>query len=273
MNNLNCDIIKDLIPLYLDKICSESSAAAVESHLASCPECRGCFEALQNTEITAEAANQAEVNYMKKVKQHYLKKNVLGIVLLFISSQAGLWILTPSWVSYERGVVLYCAVFSILALGTFLLLSNYRTKPKMNKKRAAAGVLSVLGFPCCIFIELQINRAMTAGTGPFGMALNQTGPFFNKWLIFIVITELLLFVYYVVDAVRGRHMPGILPTVSLMCCTLCMSYRSLLFFMTDLTNAEFVRPAAAVLILAVVLISAELILTGLYTSSGSGGRI
>ncbi len=40
----NCEMIRDLLPLYYDGICSESSRQAVEAHLAECPECRGYLE-------------------------------------------------------------------------------------------------------------------------------------------------------------------------------------------------------------------------------------
>ena len=37
---MKCEIIRDLIPLYLDKVCSEDSRKLVEEHLAECSECR-----------------------------------------------------------------------------------------------------------------------------------------------------------------------------------------------------------------------------------------
>ena len=36
---MKCEIIRDLIPLYLDKVCSEDSRKLVEEHLAECSEC------------------------------------------------------------------------------------------------------------------------------------------------------------------------------------------------------------------------------------------
>ena len=33
---MKCEIIRDLIPLYLDKVCSEDSRKLVEEHLAEC---------------------------------------------------------------------------------------------------------------------------------------------------------------------------------------------------------------------------------------------
>ena len=36
----NCDIIRDLLPLYAEHITSEASNALVEEHLAECEACR-----------------------------------------------------------------------------------------------------------------------------------------------------------------------------------------------------------------------------------------
>ena len=36
----NCDIVKDLLPLYADDVCSGESRKAVEEHLNSCPDCK-----------------------------------------------------------------------------------------------------------------------------------------------------------------------------------------------------------------------------------------
>ncbi len=37
---LTCEMLRDLLPLYQDGICSQDSRAAVEEHLAVCPGCR-----------------------------------------------------------------------------------------------------------------------------------------------------------------------------------------------------------------------------------------
>lgn len=49
-----CDVIRDLLALYLDDVCSEESRKAVETHLASCKECASYFKKMQD-------AQQAEV--------------------------------------------------------------------------------------------------------------------------------------------------------------------------------------------------------------------
>ena len=40
----NCDIIRDLLPLYAEHITSEASNALVEEHLAECEACRAELE-------------------------------------------------------------------------------------------------------------------------------------------------------------------------------------------------------------------------------------
>ena len=44
---MKCEIIRDLIPLYLDKVCSEDSRKLVEDHLSECSECRKYMKELE----------------------------------------------------------------------------------------------------------------------------------------------------------------------------------------------------------------------------------
>ena len=36
----NCDMIRDLLPLYADDVCSDESRRIVVEHLAECPGCK-----------------------------------------------------------------------------------------------------------------------------------------------------------------------------------------------------------------------------------------
>ncbi len=48
MNKIPCDVIRDLLPLYIDDICSEKSHSLVEEHLEECDDCRSCYEDMKN---------------------------------------------------------------------------------------------------------------------------------------------------------------------------------------------------------------------------------
>ena len=47
MTKLECDVIRDLLPLYAEKIASPASCALVEQHLAGCPACRAELERME----------------------------------------------------------------------------------------------------------------------------------------------------------------------------------------------------------------------------------
>ena len=46
----NCDVIRDLLPLYQDGVCSEGSALAVEEHLKECKACSDYLSSLRSGE-------------------------------------------------------------------------------------------------------------------------------------------------------------------------------------------------------------------------------
>ena len=43
----NCDVIRDLLPLYAEHITSEATNALVEEHLAECEVCRAELEQME----------------------------------------------------------------------------------------------------------------------------------------------------------------------------------------------------------------------------------
>ena len=54
MNRITCDVIKDLMPSYLDGICSEASKELVEIHISECTDCRELLKEMQETEFITQ---------------------------------------------------------------------------------------------------------------------------------------------------------------------------------------------------------------------------
>lgn len=78
---MNCEIIKDLIPLYIDGCCSEESERVVEEHLKDCSECKKLFEEMKKqTDIIAASVSPKVLS-----KINDWKASVLQSVLLFVS--------------------------------------------------------------------------------------------------------------------------------------------------------------------------------------------
>lgn len=79
-----CEIIRDLLPLYADEICSESSKRLVEEHISACESCKNELEDYRyNTGIDIDKIDekQAIQNFSKKLKKSNLKKTVISVML------------------------------------------------------------------------------------------------------------------------------------------------------------------------------------------------
>lgn len=65
-----CNLIKDLLPLYIDNVCSEESKEIVEQHLAECPECKTYYQSM--TESNAALTLPVEQERERQKAQSFL---------------------------------------------------------------------------------------------------------------------------------------------------------------------------------------------------------
>ena len=80
---LDCCVVRDLLPLYVESMVSDQTAQQIKEHLAGCGECRKEYESFQNTgrldvlDTTANAAPE-EAKPFKKVMRK-LNRQMHGI--------------------------------------------------------------------------------------------------------------------------------------------------------------------------------------------------
>lgn len=96
---LSCEIIQDLLPLYVDNACSADSRKAVEEHVAQCPACRQYLQTIQQTDIIAGLTTEPEPepivrervmkNGFRKLRRRW-QLSVLSVFLLFPLSLVGI---------------------------------------------------------------------------------------------------------------------------------------------------------------------------------------
>lgn len=74
----NCEMIKDLLPLYTDDVCSEESRKAVEEHIKECPECKAELEKLRKN---VTVSPQKDTDVLKRIKRRLRTENIIvGII-------------------------------------------------------------------------------------------------------------------------------------------------------------------------------------------------
>ena len=67
---LDCDVIRDLLPLYAEKLASPASSALVEQHLAECPACRAELEQMEKpVPVQPEPQPDAPLRSIRKTLQ------------------------------------------------------------------------------------------------------------------------------------------------------------------------------------------------------------
>jgi len=83
--NISCEIIKDLLPLYHDGVCSAESKSFVEDHLAHCDSCKSELLAMNEViSINGTKQNLREADAVKKLSKRWrrekIKSSFFGVI-------------------------------------------------------------------------------------------------------------------------------------------------------------------------------------------------
>ena len=66
-NNIPCEMIKDVLPSYVDKLTSDVTNNLVEEHINECEECKNTLEAMQDSTIgNIGEDDKKEIDFLKK---------------------------------------------------------------------------------------------------------------------------------------------------------------------------------------------------------------
>ncbi len=76
---MKCEIIKDLLPSYIDGLTSPESNITIQEHLDNCSQCSAYFEEMQNS-IDLKSTTP-EINPFVKIKRDNLRKLILAIFI------------------------------------------------------------------------------------------------------------------------------------------------------------------------------------------------
>lgn len=82
---IKCSVIMDLLPLYVDHICSQDTTALVEEHLKHCDACRQALCAMEPPDYPQAIQNQDEIMNAKKpfqaIRKKYHTKILIAVLL------------------------------------------------------------------------------------------------------------------------------------------------------------------------------------------------
>ncbi len=174
---MDCNIIRDLLPLYVDDCCSEESKKNVEAHLENCPECRKIHEAML---IPADISNATPAVIVPKKISEW-KASVLQSILLFISfglitfgvaKEAS----TPT--GFMNGYWAYMLV--IPATGFMLSLANWYFVRVYKSRRLFSNCSCLITFAITLgayvwsFFHYEVDLSTASATFFEGLLVNES---------------------------------------------------------------------------------------------------
>lgn len=84
---VKCDVIQDLLPLYIDGVASEGSRAEVDKHIEICSDCRAVLSKMQNGGSPMPLSiDKAEIGAFKIMKKKLFRKNLLTACVSIVAT-------------------------------------------------------------------------------------------------------------------------------------------------------------------------------------------
>ena len=147
---MNCNIIQDLLPLYVDECCSPESGELVAGHLATCGTCRRMYEQMQNREPLQEGPDAGDgLHRVSGWKASLLQSGMLYISFAVIVLGVFLESCTPAGDTNGLWAValIVPATGWLLSLANWFFLRLYRSRTAFSNCSCAATLaLTLLGY-------------------------------------------------------------------------------------------------------------------------------
>lgn len=148
MKKIECYIVQDLLPLYIDHACSKQTTEDIEGHLQSCESCKKLYEEMSSDICSALQTPEFD---SRKIFCH-AKKSVLAIILAlaaviscFVINAGGAWMGGRADISNLIVTILYVifwSVFSVRSRGYVPLIKVSFAISCITFVSAAAGLIA-----------------------------------------------------------------------------------------------------------------------------------
>lgn len=143
---LSCEVIRDLLPLYYDKVCSKESSSLIEDHLVDCPQCLGELQKLK-LNLEKPIVSDGEIQIMgnialkwKRDKKVWFTKgsmfiSALAAIICFIAYNVIGAKVMPDGTLVEPFALIpmgyiFILVFIISLICNFVFLKKYKSNTK-----------------------------------------------------------------------------------------------------------------------------------------------
>lgn len=176
-----CEMIQDILPLYVDELTSEVTNKEVEAHLAECEACRESQKRLgtelQQVQEKKLENGRAEIDYLKKVRRVNKKVTIAGIlagILIFLTIQAVR--VFVSGTPQDEYAVLYTNVYEDRVVITGMCYGSAQAYSDYKLKELEDGTTQLIVYTALVSpLNRSGNFEITLNFNEIGSAVNAGG--------------------------------------------------------------------------------------------------
>ena len=217
MAKTNCNIIKDLLPSYMDAICSQESEQLIKEHLEECENCQKLYKNLQSETYIKNISSAKEVDVLKKIKRNVSQKNAVlyGIIAFLFLLQI---YLNLNIHRYSSEVSMYFNYFNylfpIITSGIlFTILPNYAEHKVPAKIKYTILGIEFASMTYIFLLLIYLLDVFTNGKTFLNMHLDEIGPFLNIQIYGLIF---LFTVAFVITMVLSIYKKSVCPALHFM---------------------------------------------------------
>lgn len=247
MSKLSCDVIRDLIPAYVDEICSADTKIIVEQHLQECRDCKNLVKMIKETEIVSEASDKKEIDYMQRIKKHLTGKTLICIGILLLAMGVGIGFSVRNY-----GMVplpFYYILVPVWIFISYFVSSDYIS---VNRSTKWKGIMTGIGCGLVgytIWLGFLMVLWLKNDSGLSGMQSEQLSTFLRIQLFILITLQLISFIAAWVISIRTGNSHIILINMNIVGCCLSLLIASMLRGLSSLESFVKIRNFSLTVIL------------------------
>jgi len=86
-NKIPCEVIKDLLPLYIDELTSEITNKEIEEHVSECKGCSDCLNSMRSPDVEIDVEEETKIDLLKKTrKRHRISLIMTGVFVFALAA-------------------------------------------------------------------------------------------------------------------------------------------------------------------------------------------
>ena len=153
---MNCNIVKDLIPLYIDGCCSKESENAVEEHIRNCDDCKRLLEDMKlSSDFITVSESPKTFSKLNDWKASVLQSILLFLSFALITLGVALEARTPSGIGngfWALNLVIPATGF-MLSLAHWYFVRVYKSRKSFSNY----SLIATLGVTLCAYTWSAIH--------------------------------------------------------------------------------------------------------------------